>query len=423
MNDPFYNLYRCIINCCQHSNIDFEFFLNLGTNDPANLVDPNNVYNNLSQKFDIMKKRRIIFHDQEPILFDSYKANWEYKVIYLNRLQTNHILSNSEINSEDKNKLLERSGWHDFYWFSNGFLSLEWYRFYEYAKFLENNWQPQKTFSSYNRIFKGREHRLKIAKHIYNNYADKSILSCHADENSIDQNIFLNTVNTANENLSFTIHEDDFINSFCHVVTERIYDESRIHLTEKVFRPIICCRPFILVSSPGSLKYLKRYGFKTFDAFWSEQYDDISDHESRLQEIFKIIDQVGKLSQNEILNLLDQMKSILLFNRQHFYNGFKKTITKELFNNLDIALSQNNYTTPYFKQLINSLNNEEISFLKNLGDMDIMFSTEDDLYENKLLMQILNKTLVQNKDYVVRPDVKKFAKILRYQFLGTKSLD
>lgn len=392
----------------------------LGENNPILLEDPNYKFNNLDEKIDQLLRKKIIFHDQEPIMFNAFKKDWETKITTMNRVQTNHILSNSEQNSIEKDLLLSKSNWHDFYWFSNGFLSLEWYRYYRYATYLENSCTLSKTFSSYNRLLPNREHRHIIANHLYNNFKEKIILSYHSDNG--ENNLFINTSNLKSENLSYTIHADDFINSFCHIVTERIFYEDRIHLTEKVFKPIVCCRPFILASSPHSLAYLKKYGFKTFSDFWNEDYDTIADHSQRLSAIIKIINQLGSLSKNEISNMFEKMKSILLFNRNHFYNLFQELITKELFNNLNSTLIKENNTHPFFLKLINSLNDKEIDYISQLGEMDLNFNLDDDKFEEDYLFKILNNSLQKNTDNYIRPDIVKHSKILRYQYQCAKRL-
>ena len=401
MSDPFYNLYDIIFDTGLITNKKLYkcIFKELGDNNPEMLID----ILDIEHDFDRLIYQKIIFHDQEPILFTSFDDAWTNKIYFANRLQTNHILSNSEKNSIEKDILLKKSGWHDFYWFSNGFLSLEWYRFYRYACYLENSWEPTKTFSSYNRILKNREHRLIISMHLYNNYKDNIILSCHSDDPN-NHNLFINTKNSISTNLSYHIDVRDFVDSFCHIVTERIFYENRIHLTEKVFRPIICCRPFILASSPGSLQYLKDYGFKTFSDFWSEDYDNISDHDKRLRAILDIIDYLGSLNHNQIIRLLNDMKEILLYNRNHFYNQFEKNITKELHENLYTALLQQNNVQPYYNKIMESLTPAEYELVKN---SDTICSMSDDQAPEIFIQSI--KSLVDQKptDNIIRPYIKE----------------
>ena len=416
------------MNSCVNNNfnLNYNVFENLGDNNPEHLSDPDFPLRTMEAEIEYLLKRKIIFHDQEPILFNGFKKEWDLKIALMNRLETNHILSNSEINSSEKNELLDKSGWHDFYWFSNGFLSLEWYRYYRYAGYLEHNWNPTKTFSSYNRILRDREHRLTVATHLYNNYKDKIILSCHSDQLDFKlDNLFINTSNDISANLSYKIDVNDFIDSFCHIVTERIFYEDRIHLTEKSFRPIICCRPFILVSSPNSLRYLKNYGFKTFNDFWSEDYDLIEDHSQRLAEVLKIIDYLGSLSQAEILNMLSKMRDILLFNRQHFYNLFQKKITKELFDNLNLALTaRRNDKVPIFETTIANLTEAEIRLIENLEDNFDLSCTKEDYFQKDTITKALNNEFTKTgiTEDTVRPLVLRYLKHFKYHYLCVKGI-
>jgi hypothetical protein len=73
MNDPFYNLYHIIYNTGLSINNKLQkyIFKNLGDSDPKSLYmefDDSDVYNRLTYK-------KIIFHDQEPILFHSFEED------------------------------------------------------------------------------------------------------------------------------------------------------------------------------------------------------------------------------------------------------------------------------------------------------------------------------------------------------------
>lgn len=400
----------------------YYFFQSLGDNNPHNLIPPDPLRYDIETEISHLLRRRILFHDQEPIIFNNLIKDWHCKIAQVNRLNTNHILSNSELNSIDKDLLIEKSGWADFYWFSNAFLSSDWYRYYRYATYFESSWSPTKKFSSYNRILPNREHRLIIANHLYKNFKDQIILSKHSENNN--NNLFINTITNSSENYSYTIHEKDFVDSFCHIVTERIYYENRIHLTEKVFRPIICCRPFILVSSSKSLQYLKNYGFKTFNSFWNEDYDLVDDHNLRMEKILKIINYLGSLSHNEILNLLVKMQDILIYNRNHFYGNFQKLVTQELFQNLDTALNQKNSKKIIFKQIIENLTLAEINLIQN-SNIELDFqNTDEDYFQMDLFSKTLNNNF--NKfnidETTIRPIVQKYLKHFKYYFVCINAL-
>lgn len=89
--------------------------------------------------------------------------------------------------------------------------------------------------------------------------------------------------------------------------------------TEKTFRPLGMCQPFIYVSNRGMLKKLKSYGFKTFDKWWDESYDDMDD-EPRLNAILNLIKDLNKKSIDELSNMYKEMIPIL---KHNFDNLFK----------------------------------------------------------------------------------------------------
>ena len=129
--------------------------------------------------------------------------------------------------------------------------------------------------------------------------------------------------------------------SFLHVVTETCFWDERTHLTEKIFKPIVAKQPFVLVGCAGNLKYLKSYGFKTFDRWWDESYDEIQDPILRLQKIVEIIDEVCAMSFEELHNIMQGMKHVLDHNYELFYSkDFVDNIWKEMTSSLDSAIAQ-----------------------------------------------------------------------------------
>ena len=134
----------------------------------------------------------------------------------------------------------------------------------------------------------------------------------------------------------FGIHEYRFWQkSFIHLVTETIFYHKKLHLTEKIFRPIVSQRPFVLAAAPGNLAYLREYGFQTFDQWIDESYDLEFDNDKRLS---MIVDQVGKicaLSLTELTSMLSDMRSVLDHNKRHLFNEFRHIIVNELVDNFD----------------------------------------------------------------------------------------
>ena len=118
--------------------------------------------------------------------------------------------------------------------------------------------------------------------------------------------------------------------SFLHVVTETVWQE-KIHLTEKAFKPIVSHQPFVLLQAPGSLAYLRSYGFRTFGDWWDESYDHIEDPQQRLCAIADI---VNWISTQDLYKMRGEMAQVLEYNFNHFYNELPGIVLDELKQNV-----------------------------------------------------------------------------------------
>jgi len=106
----------------------------------------------------------------------------------------------------------------------------------------------------------------------------------------------------------FTSKWEFYEETFLSVVSETIYNSDTLYFTEKICKPLMCLHPFILVTSPHSLKRLQKFGFKTFHPFIDESYDNEEDGLKRMQMIFNELD---KFKARPIQELKDWWKEIL----------------------------------------------------------------------------------------------------------------
>lgn len=127
------------------------------------------------------------------------------------------------------------------------------------------------------------------------------------------------------------ISEDDlkyYKNSYFSLVTETFFfnetnpgfDECSVFFSEKIFKPIICKHPFILVGRPKSLYYLKKLGYKTFEPFINESYDLIENDEQRLLAIVEEVSRLSKKPDKEWLKFLADVKDIVMYNFENLIN-------------------------------------------------------------------------------------------------------
>jgi hypothetical protein len=124
-----------------------------------------------------------------------------------------------------------------------------------------------------------------------------------------------------------------------HLVAETLFDTEKIHLTEKVFKPIVMYHSFIFFAGAHSLKYIRDYGFRTFGDIWDESYDDELDTKKRFSKILALIDSIDNLSKPDYYKLIKRTEEIIHHNRNHFYSDrFKNQLISELTVGLDEAI-------------------------------------------------------------------------------------
>jgi hypothetical protein len=127
------------------------------------------------------------------------------------------------------------------------------------------------------------------------------------------------------------------LNGLIYVGLETHVNFSKIFISNISLKGILNLRPFILFACPGTLKYLQNLGFRTFNEFWDEGYDEIIDAEERVSQIIKVIKKISLLSVIELQELYLQMKPIIDYN----YNFYRDNFFKSELQKLDIACLKN----------------------------------------------------------------------------------
>lgn len=130
-------------------------------------------------------------------------------------------------------------------------------------------------------------------------------------------------------------NKDIYLNSYLSIVTESVFFQEAAdfpsgYLSEKVFKPIGHCQPFILAGPAKSLEYLQsRFGYKTFHPYIDESYDTEYDDFKRLELIKIEIDKFANKTKEEKDEFLNNVKSICLHNQKLFLE-YGKSVNKPL---------------------------------------------------------------------------------------------
>ena len=213
------------------------------------------------------------------------------------------------------------------------------------------NKKIQKHFGLF--VGTSRWHRLYMAGMMHGLYKDKTMLSFwqHHLNNSLPANLRMDDVMLKDANESVREHMINFVKQlplhldpndiklnlntgaditrgdwetpyeilpyynsiFMDIVCETWHEGQCFLPNEKTGRPIISRTPFIAYAGKGFLGNLKKIGFKTFDTWWSEDYDRFEGVD-RIQMILKVIDTVSKYSIEELKVLYQEMTPVLEHN-------------------------------------------------------------------------------------------------------------
>ena len=335
--------------------------------DPFGRSDPDSLCNNDSS--DAMEKNFIYFFDQEPLILDLHQATFD-RVEQNNRAKfkpwkrKNGIVVVSETESDNIDYICKQRNLQPSYYFFHGWAALDWYRGYD-RTFLITPWTERKirkTFFSANRIIGGlRQHRVLMLYHfaqlgLMDNWISASAV-CPAENMPIGeiakhyQDQYPDIVDVLNHvELPRLFPNEDIprmsscwldqfapcAESLVYHVTETVYTGRRLQLTEKSFKPIALGIPFVLSATAGSLAYLRRYGFRTFDQFWDESYDLETDDLVRAEKVATVLKQLDDLSDQNKQELFQACWHVIEHNWNWFYQGgFESVLWTELTEMLD----------------------------------------------------------------------------------------
>jgi hypothetical protein len=134
---------------------------------------------------------------------------------------------------------------------------------------------------------------------------------------------------------NFLSRKDEYENSYFTIVSETNAESKYCFITEKTTKPIMNLHPFIIMGNPKILSVLKSYGFKTFNKWWDESYDDEMDFKTRTQMILNIVKDLCSKSKEEMTSMIKEMESVLIHNKKVLHKLYTtKQYQKEFFNNV-----------------------------------------------------------------------------------------
>ena len=359
----------------------------------------------------------IFCNDQEPLDYEYYetcyspdRAEW-YSILKScpikfprknlntrNNIYDQAFLLHSEQRSNNL-KAYQASDWITVYYWSHALLALDWFR---YAKHISVKKESTTQFLIYNRAWSGtREYRLKFADLLIDNnlvvqckmsigfidntihYRDHLFKNLHWKPTHTLENYFVNNITPSTASADFVL--EDYSSTDIEIVLETLFEDDRLHLTEKSLRPIALRQPFMLVATYGSLEYLRSYGFKTFDPIIDESYDTIKDPVKRLDAIVQVMQKISQWTDSERIKNMTCLQEIADYNYRYFFSAeFSNLIINELKNNLKEAVSEFNSKKSYYDWI-----NHWDQLLLTQSVQDFINKNQDTVYPTKQQVDIV----------------------------------
>ena len=131
--------------------------------------------------------------------------------------------------------------------------------------------------------------------------------------------------------------------SFFSVTTNTMFNEKCMFLDEKVWKPIYNHHPFIFVGCSnlgnGSLKELRRQGFKTFHPYIDESYDKENHPTKRMVMIVDEIERLCSYTLKEMENWYEQLIPRLEHNHKNLFN--KTSFNNFIYNFIIPSIEEN----------------------------------------------------------------------------------
>jgi hypothetical protein len=129
----------------------------------------------------------------------------------------------------------------------------------------------------------------------------------------------------ADEHL-YRINPNWYHRSKVNIITETLFEEDGIHITEKTWKAIYLGIPFVVCASLNHLDGLKRMGFETFHSVIDESYDSRNDHFDKISQIIDSAVELSKIWDSDVVKSIIEFNKALYFNEEH-----RKYIVKTMF--------------------------------------------------------------------------------------------
>ena len=135
-------------------------------------------------------------------------------------------------------------------------------------------------------------------------------------EHSYDEDL---SINKAFDMNYLHIHD-----TYYQVITETLYAEPGIFLSEKSYKPFISCQPFVICGQHHTVDVLRQQGYDVYDKWINHDYDAIIDNKKRMTVLRKEISRLNTISHKEWAKMMKEMLPTIKKNLKHLMDSYDK---------------------------------------------------------------------------------------------------
>ena len=134
-----------------------------------------------------------------------------------------------------------------------------------------------------------------------------------------------------NPNEDSTRYQPNFLQyAFWNIVLETVGEYPHTFMTEKTVKSILTKRPFVILGGKSPIKNLKYLGFKTFNNWIDEEYDELDTFADRSEHCILQIKKFCNFTPQQLQKIAQEMQEVLEYNFYHYKNIFGKSRLDDL---------------------------------------------------------------------------------------------
>ncbi len=123
------------------------------------------------------------------------------------------------------------------------------------------------------------------------------------------------------KNKAFDMNYSHIYDTYYQVITETLYEQPGIFLSEKAYKPFLSCQPFVLCGQTGTVNVLRLQGYDVYDNWINHEYDNIKDNKERMRVLGNEIIRLNSLSHKEWTMMLKEMLPTIKKNLKHLIDS------------------------------------------------------------------------------------------------------